>query len=120
MKIHFKEEDYLVEVGEVFQAKVKKGVPGTMYIVRTENGEEVHFELLEKLTNTLCLMRVNEIKTKETSLKYTDTIIENKEDIKPLDKMNKKELIAFAEEFNLDVNTKLKKKDLLKAIKESI
>lgn len=120
MKIHFKEKDYLVEVGEVFQAKVKNGIPGTIYIVRTENGEEVHFELLEKLTSTLSLLRVNEIKTKENSLKYTDTIIENKEDIKPLDEMNKKELVAFAEEFNLDVNTKLKKKDLLKAIKESI
>lgn len=120
MKVHFKEKDYLVEVGEMFQARVKNGIPGTIYIIRTENGEEVHFELMQKLTDSLSLMRVNEIKTKETSLKYTDTIIENKEDIKPLDEMNKKELVAFAEEFDLDVNTKLKKKDLLKAIKESI
>ena len=36
------------------------------------------------------------------------------------DNMSKKELQQFVEELNLAVDTKLKKKDLLKAIKESI
>ena len=68
------------------------------------------------------LLRVNKIITPEIEQTFHEIIIDGltKDEAKKLDNMSKKELQQFVEELNLAVDTKLKKKDLLKAIKESI
>lgn len=120
--VTFNGKEYSVACGEVFQAYVNNGVVGTEYIVKTENQEEVHFELLEKISMNVGLLRVNKIITPEIEQTFHEIIIDGltKDEAKKLDNMSKKELQQFVEELNLAVDTKLKKKDLLKAIKESI
>lgn len=120
--VTFNGKKYSVACGEVFQAYVNNGVVGTEYIIKTENQEEVHFELLERLSMNTGLLRVNKIITPGIEQTFHESIINGlpEEEVKPLNDMSKKELQQFAKEFDLDVNTKLKKKDLLKAIKESI
>lgn len=120
--VTFNGKEYSVACGEVFQAYVNNGVVGTEYIVKTENQEEVHFELLEKISMNVGLLRVNKIITPEIEQTFHEIIIDDltKDEAKKLDNMSKKELQQFVEELNLAVDTKLKKKDLLKAIKKSI
>ena len=120
--VTFNGKEYSVACGEVFQAYINNGVVGTEYIIKTENQEEVHFELLEKISMNTGLLRVNKIITPEIEQTYHEIIIDGltKDEAKKLDNMSKKELQQFVEEFNLAVDTKLKKKDLLKAIKKSI
>lgn len=120
--VTFNGKEYSVVCGEVFQAYVNNGVVGTEYIVKTENQEEVHFELLEKISMNVGLLRVNKIITPEIEQTFHEIIIDGltKDEVKKLDNMSKKELQQFVEELNLAVDTKLKKKDLLKAIKKSI
>ena len=120
--VTFNGKEYSVACGEVFQAYINNGVVGTEYIIKTENQEEVHFELLEKISMNTGLLRVNKIITPKIEQTFHEVIIDGltKDEAKKLDNMSKKELQQFVEEFGLDVNTKLKKKDLLKAIKKSI
>jgi tRNA U34 2-thiouridine synthase MnmA/TrmU len=120
--VHFNGKDYSVACGEVFQAYINNGVVGTEYIVKTENREQVHFELLEKLSMNTGLLRVTKIITPEIEQTFHEIIIDDltEDEAKALNDMTKKELQQFAKEFGLDVNTKLKKKDLLEAIKKSI
>lgn len=120
--VTFNRKEYSVACGEVFQAYINNGVVGTEYIVKTENQEEVHFELLEKLSMNTCLLRVNKIITPEIEQTFHEVIIDGltEDEAKSLNNMTKKELQQFVEKFDLDVDTKLKKKDLLKAIKKNI
>ena len=120
--VTFNGKEYSVGCGEVFQAYINNGVVGTEYIVKTENQEEVHFELLEKISMNTGLLRVNKIITPKIEQTFHEAIIDGltEDEAKSLNDMSKKELQQFVEEFGLDVNTKLKKKDLLKAIKKSI
>lgn len=120
--VTFNGKEYSVACGEVFQAFINNGVVGTEYIIKTENQEEVHFELLEKISMNTGLLRVTKIITPEIEQTFHEIIIDGltEDEAKSLNDMSKKELQQFVEEFGLDVNTKLKKKDLLKAIKKSI
>lgn len=120
-EIKFRNFIYNVSTGDVFQAKVEHCTPGTIFILYSVEGAEVTVEVLEKISNNTALVRVNKIVWPDGELEWFEDIMKEPEyHFKSLKEMTKKELVQFSKEHNLDVNTKLNKKDLLKAIKESI
>ena len=121
--IKFKGNEYSIETGEVFLAKVKNGIPGTIFVSQTNPNEKVYLELLEKLSSDISLLRVNEIQWEEDNQSFIENfnnvILGGEEKVISIEDMTKKELINFIRMNNLDINTKLKKTELLEAIKDS-
>lgn len=120
-EIKFRNFIYNVSTGDVFQAKIDHCTPGTVFILYSVEGAEVTVEVLEKISNNTALVRVNKIVWPDGELEWFEDIMKEPEyHFKSLKEMTKKELVQFSKEHNLNVNTKLNKKDLLKSIKESI
>lgn len=119
--VKFKGINYQVTTGDIFQAKLENGVKGQIFIVQCNDDEKVTLEVVDKLSNHIVLLRVNNIEWKEKEVKekedYTEVIKESDSVIKSLDDMTKKELIAYANEHELTVDKKATKGKLLEEIK---
>ena len=119
-------KNYKVKAGDIFQAKLGNPIVHQIYVTQSKQGDGVYLEVIEKLSTTLGLIRVNTIKWFEDGIikeeKYDDVIAgpTNQQKYQSLDTMTKKQLIEFAKQHNLDINVKLKKAELLSKIKESI
>ena len=116
--VKFNGINYQVSTGDVFQAKFDNGVKGQIFIVQCNDNEKVTLEVVEKISNYVALMRVNDIEWGEKEREnYQDVIKESELNITSLDGMTKKELISYADEHGLTVNKKAAKNKLLEEIK---
>ena len=115
--------NYKVKAGDIFQAKLESPIVHQVYITQSNQGDFVYMEILEKLSQSLGLVRVNVIKWFEDGVvkeeNYEDIIVgpTNQKKDESLDNMTKKQLLEFAKQNNLNINTKLKKSELLDQIK---
>ncbi len=135
VNLKFNGVSYKVKAGDIFQASIYHPMVHQIYICQSSHNEAVYLEILEKINNEIGVVRVNEIHWFENGVNYkedyttsvagpTNTIPASDVPTNTIpasfDKMTKKELIEFAETNNIEVNTKLKKAEILKIIKESV
>ena len=115
--IKFYNNEYNVSVGDTFQAEVRSGKPGQIFLIQCNDDEKVYLEVLQKLSNSLCFIRVNEIQWVDGDKTYLENYNNLIEDMS-LENMTKKELIQYCKENGITINTKLKKADIINEIKE--
>ena len=122
--IKFKGDNYTIQTGEVFQVNASNNKVGTIFLVQSNPNEKVYLEVLERPSSEVCIVRVNEIQWEEDGKvnveNYKGAVIESNDEIISLEDMTKKELIEFILKNNLDINIRLKKSELLDAIKSMI
>lgn len=119
--VNFRNVNYQITTGDVFQAKLENGIKGQIFIIQCNDNEKVTLEVIEKISNHIVLMRVNDIEWEEKEKiekeNYKDIIKEPDLNTKSLSSMTKKELVKFAEEHQLSINKKATKNKLLEEIK---
>ena len=126
VNISLNDINYKVQAGDIFQAKLENPIVHQVYITQSNQGDFVYMEILEKLSQSLGLVRVNIIKWFEDGVvkeeNYEDIIVgpTNQKKNESLDNMTKKQLVEFAEKNNIKINPKSKKAEILKTIKESV
>ena len=118
VKISFFNNDYEVAIGDQFQAMVPNGSVSQTFIPYCLTGEKVYIEVIQKISNSSCLVRVNEIQWKDTIGKIHIENYKDKATIEMLEGFTKKQLVQYAQENNLDINIKLKKSELVNEIKD--
>lgn len=116
-KISFYNKEYEVSVGDKFQVEVSKGLVNQIFVVQCNDNETVYLEILNRISNSSCLVRVNEIQWKENDKIHTENY-KDKSTIEMIEGFTKKQLVQYAQENNFDINTKLKKSELVSEIKD--
>lgn len=119
--INFKGYSYTVQPGEVFQAFLKGGKKNEVFNVQCNDNEIVTLKVLERISYKVCLLKVEKIEWEENLRHYLDdginryeSILETKEDF---NSMSKKELIALIDKYNLNINKKKKKAEIIAELK---
>lgn len=115
--IKFYDGDYTISAGDIFQAKVEDGEVGQLFLVSCNDNEQVTLEVIQRINYSSCLMRVNEILYKEDDVLITESY-KNRNILLMIEGFTKKQLVSYINENNIDVDTKLKKKDLVRAVKK--
>lgn len=124
IKFTFLGHTYWAGIGATFQAYIKDGVANTTYKAIQDDGTCVTVKVVERITPNISLMRVTMVdythKNKVHVLPEEEGRMVLDKSKSSLSKMTKNELIAYVKKYDIDVNTKLKKKDLIKAIEEAL
>ena len=115
--INFYGNEYKVSVGDQFQAEVSKGLVNQIFVVQCHDNEKVYLEVLQRISSSTCLVRVNEIQWKENDKIHAENY-KDKSTIELIEGFTKKQLVQYVQENNLDINTKLKKSELVNEIKD--
>ena len=115
--INFYGNEYEVSVGDQFQVKVSKGLVNQIFVVQCNDNEKVYLEVLQRISSSTCLIRVNEIQWKDKDGVLHVETYKNKEFIEMIEGFTKKQLIKYIEENNIDIDTKLKKSELIEELK---
>ena len=115
--INFYGNEYEVSVGDQFQVKVSKGLVNQIFVVQCHDNEKVYLEVLQRISSSTCLVRVNEIRWKDKEGVIHIETYKNKELIKMIEGFTKKQLVKYIEENNIDIDTKLKKSELIEELK---
>ena len=119
--INFKGYSYTVKPGEIFQAFLKGGKKNEVFNVQCNDNETVTLKVLERISYKVCLLKVEKIEWEENLRHYLDdginryeSTLETKEDF---NSMSKKELIALIDKYNLNINKKKKKAEIIAELK---
>jgi len=115
--IKFYGDDYIISAGDTFQARVEDGEVGQVFLSSCNDNELVQLEVIQRINYSSCLMRVNEILYKEDDVLLTESY-KNRNILLMIEGFTKKQLVSYINENNIDVDTKLKKKDLVRAVKK--
>lgn len=119
-KISFYNKEYEVSVGDKLQVEVSKGLVNQIFVVQCHDNEVVYLEILQRISNSVCLVRVDEIKWKdENGISHRENY-KDKEVIEMIEGFTKKQLVKYIQENNLDIDTKLKKSEIVDEIKKSL